>query len=57
MTSPDRAALADERAEHIGPINGRINRGPDILANGCLGVVATFFLIMIFCAIAGPYLP
>lgn len=41
----------------MGPYNGHINRGPDILANGCLGVVALFFFIMFFCAIVGPYLP
>ena len=29
--------------DHIGPYNGHTNRGPDIVASGCLWVVAIFF--------------
>ena len=28
--------------DHIGPFNGRVNRGPDIAARGCLWVAAIF---------------
>lgn len=38
--------------DHIGPVNGHTNRGPDIAANGCLWVIEIFFA---FVAIFGGY--
>lgn len=42
----------DDKNERIGPYNGHTNRGPDIVAHGCLWVVAVFFG---FVAVFGGY--
>lgn len=42
----------DDDDDHIGPFNGRSNRGPDIAAAGCLWIVALFFACV---AIFGGY--
>jgi len=44
--------VSNTNDDHIGPINGHINRGPDIMANGCLWVVGIFFAFM---AVFGGY--
>ncbi len=46
----------DESNDHIGPYNGHNFRGPDIIVNGCLGIVGVFFFIIMICAAYGFYM-
>lgn len=54
-TPQDARPLMTDDNDHIGPYNGRTNRGPDIMANGCLWIVGILFAFIVIFGAYGFY--